>query len=100
MKQTNEMTVAAARLQLDLIVKVCQRAERELSGLNISRTSLVMDLESVPELDLPRLLAAPLADFQHDILGITRNMDRRTCPGKLTNLFWPRCTLPTAQPPV
>lgn len=84
---------AAARLRLDLQVKVCERAEKDLSGLKkiCDRTSLLMDLGSVPELDLPKLLAAPAFDFAHDIWGIIRHMDRSSYPGKLRDCFWPRC---------
>ena len=66
----------------------------ELSPLE-KRIRLYMDLESIPELDLPALLSASNGDFGHDINGIMCNMDRSTYPGKLTNLFWPRCAKQT-----
>lgn len=94
----NEKTKAALRLQTDKQVSICKRAEREIKGLkeHVSRSSLLMDLASVPELDLQKLLDAPPFDFTHDICGIIRHMDRSTYPGKLTDCFWPRCcTHPT-----
>lgn len=78
-----KQTQAALRDQLDLQVLVCIRAEREIKGLKeqVSRSSLLMDLDSVPELDLQKLLDAPRFDFVHD---------RSSYPGKLTDCFWPR----------
>lgn len=88
-----ESEKAAGRLQLDLQKRVCERAEKEIKGLagRGDRMSLMMDLDSVPELDLEKLLTAPAFDFAHDICGIVRHMDRSTYPGKLTDCFWPRC---------
>lgn len=76
-----------SRLQFALQVKVCERAEREIEGFreNVQRSSMLMDLASVPELDLQKLLTAPKFDFAHDICGIRRHMDRSTYPGKLTD---------------
>lgn len=93
MKQLTEQEKAAGRLQFDMQIRICERAEREIKGLvsQVSRTSLIMDLESVPELDLIKLLNAPKFDFAHDICGIIRHMDRSNFPGKLTDCFWPRC---------
>lgn len=74
---------------LELQAKVCERAERECpTGDN--RITMMMDLDSVPELDLRALLDAPAIDFAHDIHGIRRHMDRSTYPGKLTGCFVPR----------
>lgn len=78
-------------MQMDMQVKVCERAEKELKPLVSDRMSLMMDLDSVPELDLEKLLAAPAFDFAHDIVGIVHHMDRSTYPGKLTDCFLPRC---------
>ena len=82
-----------ARETLDLQVLVCIRAEREIEGLakQCNRTSLLMDLDSIPELNLEKLLNAPAFDFTHDICGIIRHMDRSSYPGKLMDCFWPRC---------
>jgi hypothetical protein len=90
---TTAQTKSALRRQFDLQVKICERAEKEIKGLveQVNRTSLLMDLDSVPELDLDKLLHAPKFDFAHDICGIIRHMDRSSYPGKLTNCFWPRC---------
>lgn len=84
---------AAARLQFDFQVKICERAEREIKGWQerTDRQSFLMDLDSIPELDLPKLLSAPAFDFAHDCCGIVRHMDRTSYPGKLRDCFWPRC---------
>lgn len=81
------------RRRYELAAKIMDRAFAEIRWLknNVDRRSLAMDLHSVPELDLPKLLAAPEFDFAHDICGIIRHMDRSSCPGKLMNCFWPRC---------
>lgn len=55
-----------------------------------SKMSFMMDLDSVPNLDLDALLIAPDFDFAHDVCGIMRHMDRGTYPGKLTGCFVPR----------
>jgi hypothetical protein len=70
--------------------EVVRRANAELSSA-IDPLSLTMDLESVPDLDLDKLLKAPAFDFAHDIYGIIRHMDRTKFPGKLLNHFHPRC---------
>lgn len=84
---------ARARLHIELQVKVAERAEKEIKGFaeNVKRFSFIMDLDSLPELDLEKLLAAPRFDFAHDVCGIVRHMDRTTYPGKLKDCFWPRC---------
>lgn len=93
MEARERMDKQAARLKFDFTIRICERAEKEIKGWksNIQRSSFVMDLDSIPELDLERLLKAPKFDFAHDCCGIVRHMDRRTYPGKLTNCFWPRC---------
>lgn len=72
------------------LVKILDRAEK--LGIKFKRTSLIMDLDSLRELDLPRLEQFPDFDFAHDICGIMRHMDRSSWPGKLTGCFSPRCT--------
>ena len=52
----------------------------------------MMDLESLPDLNLSRLLEADAFNFAHDINGIIRHMDRSKYPGKLTGCFEPRCS--------
>ena len=78
-----------AEIALILQKQIAARAERELITHKADRMSLMMDLASV-DLDLGRLLAAPLFDFAHDIHGIRRHMDRSTYPGKLKDCFVPR----------
>lgn len=90
MKQLTRQEKAAAKLRWETQAAIIKRAKLELDA-PIDAQSLSMDLESVPELDLPKLLNAPRFDFIHDICGIVRNMDRSNYPGKLMNCFWPRC---------
>lgn len=58
------------------------------------RLTLSMDITAVHTsgcpLDLERMLNSGYLDFDHDIIGITRNIDRVT--GTLMNLFEPRNT--------
>lgn len=86
-------TQHARRTVLELQVRICERAEREIKDWqeHVERSSFLMDLDSIPELDLPKLLVAPRFDFAHDCCGIRRHMDRSNFPGKLTDCFWPRC---------
>lgn len=93
MTKYTEQEKAAFKLQFELQVKICERAEREIKGLKeqVKRSSLLMDLDSIPELDFEKLLNAPKFDFAHDICGIIRHMDRSSYPGKLMDCFWPRC---------
>ncbi len=76
-----------------LLVAVLDRAERELTLHNYKRTTLLMDLEGIPGLDLEALTTVAFLDFSHDIHGIRRHMDRSTYPGKLMDCFEPRCML-------
>lgn len=84
------------RQELELQVKVCERAERDIPGLkkHYKRINLMMDLDSLPDLDLQALLEFPPFDFAHDICGIIRHMDRSSYPGKLKDCFSPRCSRP------
>lgn len=82
----------AKREHMTKCAKVCERAEAELSlGPGYERINLIMDLESLADLNVDRLLAAPAFDFGHDIYGIMRHMDRSNYPGRLTGCFGPRC---------
>lgn len=58
-----------------------------------SRTDWIMDINAChlngTRLDLPKLLDADLFDFTHDVIGIYRNISRKT--GKIMNCFLPRC---------
>lgn len=93
MKTETPGDLVALRLKTKKQVAVCERAEREIAGLKerVKRISLMMDLDSVPDLDLDKLWAAPAFDFAHDICGIIHHMDRTTYPGTLKDCFVPRC---------
>ena len=72
----------------ELQSEVCHRAHN--LGIEFQHQSLIMDLDSLPNLDLERLLSFPKFDFVHDITGIIRHMDRSVYPGRLMNCFVPR----------
>lgn len=80
----------------ELIHKIALRADQEIFSQHPDvRQSIMateMDLSACYaqgcELDFERLLAAPLSDFQHDILGIRRHLNRET--GYLEDFFLPR----------
>jgi len=80
----------ASRVEMELILKIAERAERELE-VNWQRSTAIMDLcaanNSCP-LDLVAMLAGDRADFSHDIHGIRRHINRQT--GVLEDCFLPR----------
>lgn len=77
---------------MNLKFKIAKRAAPRVEGFN--HISFLMDLDSLDgQIDLEKLLAAPDADFFHDVHGIRAHMDRRTFPGKLKNFFVPRCAI-------
>lgn len=88
----NTPNTATAKARETLIAqgRVCDRAERELSMPCYERINLMMNLDSIPDLDLELLLSFPPLDFSHDIHGIRRHMDRSTFPGTLKDCFVPR----------
>lgn len=63
----------------------------------IDPTELNMDLTATHAngcpLDFKKLLSFPPFDFNHDIYGIQRHIDRNT--GKLKDFFLPRCSKPS-----
>jgi len=76
---------------------IVDRAFRELTDHVPARHELIMDLcachcNGTP-LDLHKLLSADLATFGHDILGISRHLNRTT--GRLGGCFLPRCASPS-----
>lgn len=81
---------------LSLIQQIAVRADKDIFSryAHISQSILTteMDLSACHaqgcELDFERLLAAPAEDFEHDILGIRRHLNRET--GYLEDFFVPR----------
>ena len=79
-----------AREELNIIVKIVERAEKLGVGRG-TRMTRVMDMQNAHvqfNLRLDEMLAAEDFDFLHDFMGIQANMDRRT--GRLKGLFVPR----------
>jgi hypothetical protein len=83
---------ATSREEATLIAKIVQRAMPLCADLEIDVATLTMDLTAAhlngTPLDLERLLEARDFDFEYDVLGIHRHIDRRT--GRLTQCFLPR----------
>lgn len=78
-----------------LIEKIAERADREIfrpHKFQQSKMDTEMDLSATIaqgcRLDLDKLLKADEFNFQHDVLGIRRHLDRGT--GKLKGCFLPR----------
>ena len=88
------MNFNASKFEIELIVKICERAEKMGIGGN-KRMNLLMDIEATHsngnQLMLNELLESPDGDFTHDIMGIRNNINRTT--GKLENCFSPRCSV-------
>jgi hypothetical protein len=93
------------RDELNLIVKVCARAEELMAELvspqagshfDYRRSDMLMDLQATHangcRLDFNALLGFRDADFAHDIFGIRRHINRET--GQLEDCFVPRCARP------
>jgi len=76
-----------------LISKIADRAVEQGIATKKQRIDVIMDLEACHSngcpLDLQKLLDFPNFDFNHDIGGINRHLDREN--GKLKNCFCPRC---------
>lgn len=77
---------------IKLIVKRAKRANL-LADVPDAEENVTMDLEATHAngcpLDLVKLLRAPASDFGHDLLGISKYLDRTT--GTLRDFFLPRC---------
>lgn len=81
----------------DLVDQIVVRAQR-LGCIRPGQAMCVaMDITAVHSnghpLDLPKLLGAPDDTFAHDVNGIHKYIDRQT--GQLTEMFEPRCVLPS-----
>ena len=76
-----------------IAVRAADLAQQNLIDWRLA--DIVMDLEAAHcngcDLDLNRLLAAPEADFGHDVFGIRHYLDRTT--GQLDKSFCPRTAL-------
>lgn len=72
--------------------KINAICERVLKTINCDKLGLLMDVTTTHlngcPLDLDGLLISENFDFFHDIVGIARNIDRKT--GQLKNCFLPR----------
>ena len=85
---------AVSREDSALLVQIATRALHLYHGKGTRKPlrPLLMDLTAChangTPLDLAAMLAAPDADFGHDVGGISRYIDRTT--GKLTDCFVPR----------
>ena len=79
--------------EMDLILKIVDRKYNEMYtyGLYKTKLDMIMDIEAAHAdcpLDLQKLLDADEANFYHDVMGIFKNINRKT--KKLDNCFVPR----------
>lgn len=90
--------VCATRFEQELVHKCADRAVAMAADAGVSYDKLTASMDIAAchlngcELDLNKLLAAPDADFGHDVFGIRRHINRRT--GQLGDCFLPRCAMP------
>lgn len=95
---TKTVSFESSLYEARLITKIAQRAVTvaEKAGIPYDMLNADMDITATHlngcPLDLAKLLAAPDADFNHDVFGIRNTLNRKT--GKLGNCFDPRCSLP------
>lgn len=84
-----------SREDAETIIQIAHRAKRELE-MDEAITTIVMDLTATHANGIPLclsdLLAAPMGDFAHDVLGIRRHINRNT--GQLEDCFLPRYAVP------
>lgn len=90
-----------SRKHFDLVCEIADRADASgLTGPHYQRMTLVMDLAACHNhscaLDFERLAKAKGFDFNHDIAGIARHIDRTT--GLLKDSFRPRFALRDHRP--
>lgn len=93
---TYEVSFDVTREDAAKIRKIVDRWVRNRleAGFETDRLSAQMDVTATHAngcpLDLDKLLASLDFDFNHDMAGIARHLDRET--GKLGGFFLPRCT--------
>jgi hypothetical protein len=90
------MNTHTSKLEFDYIMKIADRALPLYAEVNLpdSKLTISMDLEfahASSPIDLAALLVADDQTFNHDVLGIRRHMNRKTC--KLEGCFGPRTAL-------
>lgn len=89
----------ATKEESAIITKIAKRAEPlyKRCGLPDSRMTIHMDIENCHgnacQLDLAGLLHADDLDFNHDILGIRRHIDRQNGGWEDGTIFEPRYAL-------
>jgi hypothetical protein len=77
--------------RMDLISKIADRVLSDYPSVTAKKFDILMDIDYADQdmpLDLEGLLNSKPADFQHDIVGILKNFNRRT--KKMDNQFVPR----------
>jgi hypothetical protein len=85
-----------SKKEMDLILKIAERAFKMTVFSGIEKVCLMMDISACHcngnPLDLEKLLIADDFNFCHDVAGIHRHISRTT--GMLFDGFSPRCSLP------
>lgn len=87
------MNFNASRDDFETIIKICERLEAARGSYTSEpRIARLMDLTACHlngcQLQLTKLLDAEIGDFLHDVMGITRHINRET--GQLEDCFVPR----------
>jgi hypothetical protein len=84
-----------SREEFDLLLKVVDRALREIRDYPDEPRTLIMDLNAAHcngcPIDFAGLLEADDFEFAHDIVGIRKHIDRST--GQVLGFFTPRYAL-------
>ena len=93
----NEVSFKSTKKEDILISKIAKRAKFMLKSqynIEIDLQSTMMDLTAVNAngcpIDFERMATASIHDVIHDVMGISKNINRET--GKLENCFLPRFT--------
>jgi hypothetical protein len=83
----------ATKAEMMLISKIADRAKAMFPKPDRPQGEWMTDIEAVHcngcPLDLQKFINFEDFDFEHDVAGIYRHLDRET--GKLKDLFSPRC---------
>lgn len=86
--KTEQISWKISSKDAELVGKIADRAQPE------DRQGFVMDMMATHAngnpMDFEKLLSADDFNFNHDVYGIERHLDRET--GKLRNCFSPRCS--------
>jgi len=95
------VSVADAGYIKDIAQRVVDWGDANMRGHRMKMLDVIMDLTAVHANGCPLYLAtlaqgARISDVMHDVVGISRHLDRKT--GKLQDGFLPRYAIPEKRP--